>query len=100
MPPSAKDERTLPGIRARIGAVRSPDLTLLESESGYRALLERVPAVIYVERSLGNDGGAFQVVFVSSEVQTLLGYTVDEWRADPKLWASLVHPDDLERVLA
>ena len=73
---------------------------LLESESGYRALLERVPAVIYVERSLGNDRGAFQVVFVSSEVQTLLGYTVDEWRADPKLWASLVHPDDLERVLA
>lgn len=36
--------------------------------------------------------------FISDYVETLLGYTAEEWTADPNLaWKSL-HPDDQERV--
>ena len=36
--------------------------------------------------------------FVSSQIERLLGYTADEWRADPTLWRASLHADDRERV--
>jgi PAS domain S-box-containing protein len=29
----------------------------------------------------------------------MFGYTAEEWRDTPDLWARLIHPDDRERVL-
>jgi PAS domain S-box-containing protein len=28
----------------------------------------------------------------------VLGYTPEEWRADPSIWVNMIHPDDRERV--
>jgi two-component system NtrC family sensor kinase len=37
---------------------------------------------------------------MSPQVQVLSGYSPDEWKADPELWAKLLHPDDRPRMLA
>ncbi len=65
---------------------------LRSAETRYRELVERVPAVIY-NCETGPTGRWF---YVSPQIETLLGYTTDEWLADPHLWFARIHPDDRE----
>ena len=62
----------------------------------YRRLVERLPAIVYASE-LGENG---RWRYVSPQVEEILGYTPEEWLADPDLWARLLHPDDRERALA
>ena len=66
-----------------------------EQGTDYRELVERIPAVSYTAEF----GSTCEWHFVSPQVEQLLGYSVDEWQADPGLWFRLVHPDDREAVL-
>jgi diguanylate cyclase (GGDEF)-like protein/PAS domain S-box-containing protein len=61
----------------------------------YGELLERIPAVLYVS-DVGPDGRWY---FVSPQIEAILGFTPEEWCADPTLWAAQLHPDDRDRVL-
>jgi diguanylate cyclase (GGDEF)-like protein/PAS domain S-box-containing protein len=58
-------------------------------------LIERLPAVIYV----AEPGAQGRWRYVSPQIEEMLGYSADEWLADPELWARRVHPDDRARVL-
>jgi diguanylate cyclase (GGDEF)-like protein/PAS domain S-box-containing protein len=61
----------------------------------YRRLVERLPAIIYAAE-MGEHG---RWRYVSPQVEEILGYSPDEWTANPGLWAKLLHPDDRERAL-
>jgi PAS domain S-box-containing protein len=65
---------------------------LAEAEERYRALVEQVPAVIYLE---GVDG---HLIYSSPRIHDLLGVTPEEIVATPELWDSMVHPDDVEAI--
>jgi PAS domain S-box-containing protein len=67
-----------------------------DAEARFRALAENVPAVTW----LTDDGDRRSLLYISPQVETLLGYTPDEWKAEPNLFSRLLHPDDRERVLA
>jgi PAS domain S-box-containing protein len=69
---------------------------LREAEARYRTLVEQIPAVVYVDPAdlLGTP------LYVSPRVETLFGYTPDEWLAASSLWSERIHPDDRERILA
>jgi diguanylate cyclase (GGDEF)-like protein/PAS domain S-box-containing protein len=62
----------------------------------YRRLVERLPAIVYASE-LGENG---RWRYVSPQVEEILGYTTEEWLADPSLWASLLHPEDRARALS
>jgi len=62
----------------------------------YRSLLDRVAAVIYI----ADPGVHGRWRYVSAQIEAVLGFTAEEWSADPTLWARQLHPDDRERVLA
>ncbi len=59
-------------------------------------LLERVPAILYT----ADAGGDGRWHYVSPQIEEILGFTPQEWCADPEMWARQLHPDDAERVLA
>jgi two-component system, cell cycle sensor histidine kinase and response regulator CckA len=65
-------------------------------EVNYRALLEQIPAVTYIN-GLDETGSK---LYVSPQIEAILGFSSADWLADPQLWFKQVHPDDRKRVLA
>jgi PAS domain S-box-containing protein len=65
------------------------------SEASYRTLVEQLPAITYRWSVVEN-----KTAYISPQVETLLGYTPEEWIADPDLWWKVLHPDDREWVMA
>src|SRR5688500_3552091 len=72
------------------------ETNLREAEAGYQALVEQLPLAIYIR---GLDVRTSNV-YVSPQVEPMLGYPAERWRNDPDLVKSVIHPDDLDRVLA
>jgi PAS domain S-box-containing protein len=68
---------------------------LVEAELRYRALVEHLPLITYID-ALDDESSN---IFTSPQVEALLGYTVDEWQSDPALFVKTLHPDDHDRVL-
>jgi PAS domain S-box-containing protein len=62
----------------------------------YKMLVEGVAAILYIDRP----DDASTNLYTSPQVEALLGFTVDEWRADPDLWFRQLHEDDREAAVA
>jgi diguanylate cyclase (GGDEF)-like protein/PAS domain S-box-containing protein len=62
----------------------------------YRTIVERGPLINYIDAP--NEGASS--VYISPQIESLLGYTAEEWRADADLWPRILHPDDRARALA
>ena len=60
------------------------------SELRYRNLVEQIPAVVF---TAALDGGLYDV-YVGPQIEMLLGYTQEQWLANPILWYERLHPDD------
>jgi len=69
---------------------------LTREEAKFRLFIEKLPAISYIARP-GSDG---RWLFVSPQIEALLGYRPDEWIASPGLWFSRLHPDDAQMALA
>src|SRR5262249_59402829 len=50
-------------------------------------LLDTLDAIV-----LDADAETFQISFVNKRAETILGYPVDAWYADPQFWVHHVHP--------
>jgi diguanylate cyclase (GGDEF)-like protein/PAS domain S-box-containing protein len=62
-------------------------------ELRYRALMDNIPAVTFIA-SLDSERNE---LYISPQIETLLGFTQAEWLADPFLWYYRVHADDRQR---
>jgi diguanylate cyclase (GGDEF)-like protein/PAS domain S-box-containing protein len=65
-----------------------------EAEAKYRALVEHIPAVVYLDPVDENS----ESIYVSPQVVELLGISQDEWLTNPYAWRHHVHPDDIDRA--
>ncbi len=61
-----------------------------------RALVEKLPAIVYVA-DVGVDG---KWHYVSPGVSAILGFAPEDWIGDPGFWASQMHPEDRDRVFS
>jgi PAS domain S-box-containing protein len=71
----------------------SADAQLPNLEARYRALVEQIPAVVfmaYLDRGIGE-------AYVSPQIEAALGFSQEEWLEDPVRWYSHIHPDDKQR---
>lgn len=64
-------------------------------EINYRALMEQIPAVTYINTL----DEARSPLYVSPQIEAMLGFSSAEWLADPGLWFRQVHPGDRKRVI-
>lgn len=62
----------------------------------YRSIVEHIPAVTYIDAL----DDAASTLYVSPQVEELLGYAPHEWMSDPELWLRIVHPEDRARAAA
>ena len=68
----------------------------VRAKDRFRSLVEDSPLVSYIDAP---DESA-TAVYVSPQIEDLIGYTVEEWMGDPDLWPRILHPDDRARALA
>ncbi len=81
-PTSSEPATTQPGKKAR------PDVA-----ATYRILVEQIPAVVFL--AFFDQG--FGQAYVSPQIELTLGFTQEEWLADPVRWYHQIHPDDKAR---
>ncbi len=79
-------------IRERKQAERQRD----HAEGRYRSLVESMPLVTYIDHV---DDHASNV-YTSPQVVDMLGWPMADWEADPHFFEKIIHPDDVERVVA
>ena len=68
----------------------------VRAKDRFRSLVEDSPLVSYIDAP---DETA-TAVYVSPQIEDLIGYTVEEWMGDQDLWPRILHPDDRARALA
>ncbi len=74
-------------IEREVGAER-----LTEAESRYRAIVEHVPAAIYLDRA----DRSMHSIYVSPQIEEITGFTPQEWIDEPDLWLRIMEPEDRE----
>ncbi len=67
---------------------------LLQAEANYRNLVELSPAIVY----LAKPSPPYEAIYVSPNIIEF-GYPAEEWFNKNDMWISLIHEDDLKRVL-
>jgi diguanylate cyclase (GGDEF)-like protein/PAS domain S-box-containing protein len=75
------------------GSPQSQREQLHAAELRYRGLVESIPAVTFVAAL----DGQHHDLYISPQIESLLGFTQDEWLDNPFLWYYQVHPDDRVR---
>lgn len=65
------------------------------AQQRFRTLVEQLPGATHIEE-LGTSSASY----MSPQVESLTGYTPEEWASTDEFFAHVLHPDDRERVLA
>lgn len=73
---------------------------LYDADARYRALIEEIPAITYIDQPDPTSPTGYRPVFLSPQVQSILGFSADELESDPALWVRILHEEDRERALA
>jgi diguanylate cyclase (GGDEF)-like protein/PAS domain S-box-containing protein len=69
---------------------------LRSAEFRYRMLVEQLPLISYVDPG---DDPSSKAVYVSPQVEAVLGWTPDEWLTMPDVFQQSIHEADRQRVL-
>ncbi|MEZ0229816.1 MAG: ATP-binding protein, partial [Planctomycetota bacterium] len=80
---------TLRDVTERLRA----DDELQKSQARYKMLVEQIPAVTFMAAL--DDG--INEIYIGPQIETLLGFTQQEWLDSPVLWYWQLHPDDRQR---
>jgi PAS domain S-box-containing protein len=67
----------------------------IRHEFNYQALIEQIPAVTYITALEGSKSR----LYVSPQIETMLGFPAADWLSESDLWVQRLHPDDRQRVL-
>lgn len=86
----------LKGLMVDVTEHRRTERELRDAETKYRTLVEGLPAVVYLAE-FGEEGGWR---YVSPQVESILGYSQEQFMAASKLWRDRIVPEDREQAMA
>lgn len=87
------------GIMLDVTQAKEAEAQVREAEEKYRSLVERIPAVTYIEVNDPDSPFGYRDTYVSPQVREILGLTAEEWMSDPNRFRDMIHPDDAGWVL-
>ena len=66
----------------------------------FETLVENIPGIVaYMDLVLVDDASSSIPIYISPQIEELLGYPRDAWLNDEELWLDVLHPDDRERMV-
>jgi len=83
------------GVMIDISHTKQVEEELRRSEQRYRALVERLPVVVYLDNGAVESG----THYVSPNVLEMLGRPASWFVDDPTRWYGVLHPDDHDQVV-
>ncbi len=95
-PASSPEKDATPGQMDVIAQMAKPPGEV--PASLYRSLIEQIPAVIYLEEEDRGDPELLRTLYMSPQIEGLVGHRPDVWTFD--YWLTKLHPEDRERVRA
>ncbi len=67
---------------------------LEEAEQRYRALVEQIPALLYIDLPDKDQ----TPIYIGPRIEEMFGISRAEYLSNPTVWDGMVHPDDRERT--
>ena len=83
------------GMTIDITEQKRTEEALRDAELLYRTLVEQTSVALYRDSAV--DGGAS--IFITPQIETMIGYSQEEFTSQPDFWQSLLHPEDRQMVL-
>src|SRR5947207_15923 len=100
---AVKDDEGSPavirGLMVEITAEKAREQEREERQGRFQRVVENLPAIVYLESITREDNGIREMLYVSPQVQEILGITVDEWMRAPGIWLETIHEDDRPSVI-
>ncbi len=81
-------------IAEGLAAAVMTEIGMRTAEARFRSLIENIPLVTY----MNSVEEPFTSLYMSPQMESLLGYTPEEWTANPELARDTIHPDDRQRL--
>ena len=76
-------------------ALEAQAVQLRQAEAKYRTLVEQMPAITYT--AMPDESRT--TLYISPQVEAILGFPPDQWTTDPGLWMKQIHEDDFAAVM-
>jgi diguanylate cyclase (GGDEF)-like protein/PAS domain S-box-containing protein len=84
---------------ALVGAVHAAPVPN-DHEEHFRTLVENIPGVAtYLDRVIVDDPGHSIPIYISPQVEDMLGYPLSAWLDEGELWLQILHPEDRDRLI-
>jgi diguanylate cyclase (GGDEF)-like protein/PAS domain S-box-containing protein len=72
---------------------------LSDADHRFQRLVESIPGiVVYLDVVKLDDPGSSIPVYISPQIEDMLGYPREAWLTDDELWLQVLHPEDAERM--
>jgi PAS domain S-box-containing protein len=66
-----------------------------DPDDRFRSMVDHLPVVVFTL----SDEDPGRTLYVNRQIEQILGYAVQDWLRDGKLWRDLLHPDERDGVL-
>src|SRR5947207_6387208 len=86
------------GLMTEITGRKELEAERSEDARRFRRVVEQLPAIVYLESVEAVPTTLGRLLYVSPQVEQILGFSPKEWEEDPAAWARQFHPDDKERI--
>jgi PAS domain S-box-containing protein len=81
------------GVMVDITRTKEAEENVRAAEERFRAIVEHIPAAVYLDRP----DGSMESVYVSPQIEEIMGVSVERYLAEPELWLELMDDDDRVR---
>ncbi|MGZ4154488.1 MAG: PAS domain-containing sensor histidine kinase [Actinomycetota bacterium] len=88
------------GLMVDVTKQKLVDQERRSAEDRFRAVVERLPAIVYLESVEESPDALRPLLYVSPQVEVILGFTPQDWLSDPAARSARFDPQDRDRVRA